>query len=420
MGARIRTSLPMLSGKASFPLLCAASALMAQACVVYLPAPEYGAPPPQNGPNPPQSEASRPPAPPPQPPSSSRLDPIVAPIALYPDPLLALILPASTSPSDISAAAAYLVQYGDMTQIDSQPWDPSVRALAHYPTVISWMAANMAWTQALGSAFAASPAEVMDSVQGLRARAVAAGTLLTTSQQRVAYDDDQIEILPAQPDSVYVPVYDTDVVYSDEPYYGYAGPFVNFGDPYPEGIWLSYCFDWHRHRVWEGGRGLWQPDAGWLPPRLDGNHGPAGSRSWAPRGRVAPVGVSPGARPPVPHPMPGSPNPPPEHYKKRPSAQPQGQAPGASAQAAPARIPPSVTPMERPRLAPEAVAPAAEHPAPAAGRYAAPAKAEAPSPGYYERVPAKPQAVPAHAAAPKAPAPQPAPAPEAKGNPPEK
>lgn len=407
----------MRSGKAFFPVLCAGSAFLAQACVVYLPAPEYRASPPPPPSGLPQADANRPPSPPPQPPSISPLDPIVAPIALYPDPLLALILPASTSPSDISAAAAYLVQYGDMTQIDSQPWDPSVRALAHYPTVISWMAANMAWTQALGSAFAASPADVMDAVQGLRARAIAAGSLLSTSQQRVAYDDDQIEILPAQPDTLYVPVYDTDVVYSADPYYGYAGPFINFGDPYPEGIWLSYCFDWHRHRVWEGGRDLWQPNAGWIPPRLDGNHGPQGSRSWAPRSRVAPVGVGPGAHPPVPHSMPGSPNPPPEHYKKRPSAQPQGQAPVSSAQAAPARIAPAMAPMERPRLAPETLSPATERSAaPAVGRYAAPAGAEAPSPGSYARAPAKAQAVPAHAAPQKAQAPQPAPAPDTKSN----
>jgi hypothetical protein len=415
----------MLSGKAFFPMLCAASALLAQACVVYLPAPEYSAPPypPPSPPaaNPPQPEAGQPPAPPAQPPSVSPLDAIVAPIALYPDPLLALILPASTSPSDISAAAAYLIQYGDMTQIDSQPWDPSVRALAHYPTVISWMSANMAWTQALGSAFAASPADVMDAAQRLRARAIAAGTLLSTSQQRVADDDGQIEILPAQPDSLYVPVYDTDVVYSDEPYYGYAGPFMNFGDPCPEGIWLSYSFDWHRHRVWEGGRGLWEPNSGWIPPRLDGNHGPPGAHSWAPRSPVAPPGVGPGVRPPIPRPMPGSPNPPPEHYKKRPSAEPQGQAHVSSPQAAPGRTAPAATPMERPRLAPETVYTGAEHPAaPASGQYAAPAGQEAPAPGSYARGPAKPQAAPAHAAPQKAPAPQPAPAPDAKGNPPEK
>ena len=114
---------------------------------------------------------------PPRHPGERRPTGCSGPIALYPDPLLALILPASTVPGDISAASAYLVQYGDMTRIDSQPWDPSVRALAHYPAIVTWMAENIEWTQAVGSAFLSSPAEVMASIQRLRARALASGAL---------------------------------------------------------------------------------------------------------------------------------------------------------------------------------------------------------------------------------------------------
>jgi hypothetical protein len=348
----------------------------------------------------------------------------VAPVALYPDPLLALILPASTSPSDVSAAAAYLVQYGDVTQIDSQPWDPSVRALAHYPSVLTWMASNLAWTEALGSAFLASPSDVMDDVQSLRARALAAGTLASTPQERIVTDDGQIEILPAQPDSVYVPAYDTDVVYSDQPYYDYGGPFINYGDAYPAGLWLSYWPDWRHHRVWAGVPGAWTPHQGWNPPRA-GNGAPPGAHAWTPSGHGAPPRGVPGARPPAPRPMPGTPNPPPEHYKK-PSAQARSPAAAYPAQGSQGRVPPQAAPMERPRLPPEAVAPIR----PEAGGERAPAlaagpnaPAASPAPAGREtgaRPPAKPQAAPAHPGAPRAPAPQPAPPPDAKSSQPEK
>jgi hypothetical protein len=111
---------------------------------------------------------------------------LLGPIALYPDPLLALILPASTVPEDIRAASAYLVQYADTTRIDSQPWDPSVRALAHYPAGrrMDGRQHRVDAGRRLGE-FLASPAEVMQSIQRLRARALAAGALKSTPQQQV-------------------------------------------------------------------------------------------------------------------------------------------------------------------------------------------------------------------------------------------
>jgi hypothetical protein len=248
------------------------------------------------------------------------LDTLLAPIALYPDPLIALILPASTVPGDVSAAAAFLVQYADPTQIDGQPWDPSVKALAHYPTVIAWMADNMDWTEALGSAFQSSPSDVMESIQGLRARASASGALTSTPQQQVFPADGAIEIIPAQPDVIYVPAYDPDVVYSDVPYSGYGGPFFNFGSPYPAGAWLSFCFDWNNHSVWVAGPNAWRGPGGWHRPPFEGGRAPQGARPWhAPANAPRAPSAGPGGRGhsvPQPRPMPGAPNPPPAHFRK--------------------------------------------------------------------------------------------------------
>ena len=329
--------------KAPLPLMCVAASLLVQACVQYNPSPPYPPPPP---PPPPYSAA-----PPGQPAASPApqsadfcgIDALMAPIALYPDPLLAILLPASTVPSDITAASAYLIQYGDVSRIDSQPWDPSVRALAHYPKVIAWMAENIAWTQALGAEFASSPAEVMDSVQRLRARAWAAGTLASTPQQQVFSDEDAIEILPAQTDMVYAPAYDPDVMFSDEPYYGYGGPFIFFGEPYPAGIWLNYAFDWHRHRVWAGDRDAWHEHDAWQSPHFDGDREPPGAHSWHHRhsspGDLAPDRGVHGNGVPAPRPMQGVPNPPPSHYR---ISVPQ---PGR-----PAPVAGFAQPRERPRL----------------------------------------------------------------------
>jgi hypothetical protein len=213
--------------KASGFLLFAAAALLEQSCVEYYPASAFS--PPQPAPSAPQY-ADAPESPTPAPPALHNAGPddaLVAPIALYPDPLIALILPASTAPADIAAASSFLIQYGDPSRVDSQPWDPSVRALAHYPTVITWMAGNMAWTQALGSAFLSSPSDVMDAIQWMRSRAMASGALASTSQQQVYADGDDIEIYPAQPDSIFVPAYDASVVYADGMYYGDGGPLIN-------------------------------------------------------------------------------------------------------------------------------------------------------------------------------------------------
>ena len=107
----------------------------------------------------------------PQPYMADELDQIVAPIALYPDPLIALILPAATMPSDIVLANRYLVQNGDPAQIPNQPWDDSVKGLTHYPDLLKWLDQNLDWTSQLGSAYLAQPGDVIDAIQQLRLHA---------------------------------------------------------------------------------------------------------------------------------------------------------------------------------------------------------------------------------------------------------
>lgn len=180
---------------------------------------------------------------------AAQLDQLLGPIALYPDALIALMLPAATDSSDIVLAARFLRDGGDTDQAENQPWDESVRALARYPDVLKWMDLNLAWTKQLGEAFLAQPAEVMNAVQRLRAAARAAGTLVDTPQQQVVVDNSAISIMPAQPDVIYVPYYDPTIVYVSSPRY-YSAPLFSFSPAYATGFWLSYNLDWQRHRVW--------------------------------------------------------------------------------------------------------------------------------------------------------------------------
>jgi hypothetical protein len=187
--------------------------------------------------------------------SPDELDQLLAPIALYPDPLIALILPAASVPSDIMLAARYLEANGDPAQIPNQPWDDSVKSLTHYPQVVEWMDQNINWTRAVGSAFINQQQDVMDSIQHLRAEAETQGNLTDTPQQQVEVDDGDISIMPAQPDDIYVPEYDPDEVYDEPPE---DGPLVTFGTGLLAGAWLGYDCDWHHHGIWVG---AWHP--GW-------------------------------------------------------------------------------------------------------------------------------------------------------------
>jgi Protein of unknown function (DUF3300) len=152
--------------------------------------------------------------------SASEIDSIVSPIALYPDQLIAQILGAATYPDQVVAASNWPGSnqglQGDalMQAADKQPWDPSVKALTQFPTVLDQMGKNLAWTSALGDAAYNQQKDVMASVQRLRAQAKAAGNLKSGQQIQVVQQDPQtIVIQPANPQVVYVPQYNPTVVY---------------------------------------------------------------------------------------------------------------------------------------------------------------------------------------------------------------
>jgi hypothetical protein len=176
----------------------------------------------------------------------------LGPIALYPDPLIAQILPAATQPSQIALADNYLSQGGDPNQAAQQPWDSSVQALVWYPDVLRFMSGNLSWTAQVGQAFFNQPMDVMNSIQRLRAQAQALGNLQSSSQETVVNDNGAIAIAPANPDMIYVPQYDPSVIFYQRPYYG--GNFITFGTGYRIGGWLNHDLDWRDHNivVWGG------------------------------------------------------------------------------------------------------------------------------------------------------------------------
>jgi len=177
--------------------------------------------------------------------SADQLDTLVAPIALYPDPMIAMILPASTVPSDVVLAARYLRNGKDVNQIDNQNWDPSVKSLARYPDVINMMDENLDWTNQLGAAVISQQADVMQAIQTQRAKANALGNLTTTPQQQVIVQKEIIQIVPADPQIIYIPQYNPQVVYV-QPAPPLA-PFITFGIGFAMGAWLTNDCDWHHH-----------------------------------------------------------------------------------------------------------------------------------------------------------------------------
>lgn len=181
------------------------------------------------------------------------LENLLAPIALYPDPVLAQVLIAATYPDQVQAAAAYINRYGS-DRLDEQPWEISVKAVAHYKPVLNLMAEGEDWMIAVGQAYAEQPQDVMDAVQGLRRMANAQGNLVTDDRQRVVVEREVIRIEPAQPQVIYVPTYDPAVVYFRPIYVAAAHPaYWSWGVSYPVGVWLTYDFDWWGHRVYYHG-----------------------------------------------------------------------------------------------------------------------------------------------------------------------
>jgi hypothetical protein len=185
-------------------------------------------------------------------PAQTALHPLVAPIALYPDPLLAVLLPATTFPQQVQDAGAWLAANPNppAEAIEAQPWEPSVKAVVHYPTVLTQLTGDMQWTQSLGSAYASQPADVMAAIQQMRAQASAQGNLVSNQQQTVVQDAGVIAIEPATTDVIYVPTYDPILVYD-----GYHPLY--YGPSYRIGPWFAYGFDWYGRGIfvgdWHGG-----------------------------------------------------------------------------------------------------------------------------------------------------------------------
>lgn len=204
--------------------------------------------------------------------SKQELQQLVAPIALYPDELVAQILAASTYPDQVVEADRWVQQHSDLkgqalgAEVDKQPWDASVKALVPFPSVLANMDKNLSWTSSLGDAYVNQQQDVMKAVQDMRKRAQKAGNLASSSQENVSKQGDSIIVEPADPQVVYVPEYDPWLVYGDPlaawpgwypvPGIFYGGPSVFFGYGFGIGFfgsfgwgWPHWGFDWHHREV---------------------------------------------------------------------------------------------------------------------------------------------------------------------------
>jgi uncharacterized membrane protein YgcG len=166
-----------------------------------------------------------------------QLQDLVAPIALYPDALVAQILAAATYPPEVVEADRWMQQHSKLTgqklgnEVDKQSWDPSVKALTQFPSVLANMDKNLSWTSSLGDAYVNQPQDVMDAVQVMRRRAQSAGELKSSPQETVT-EGQTIVIQPANPEVVYVPQYD--------PWLVYGAPLVAWPGWYPfPGLYLT-------------------------------------------------------------------------------------------------------------------------------------------------------------------------------------
>ncbi len=200
--------------------------------------------------------------------SRDQLQQLAAPIALYPDTLIAQILPAATYPDQIVDAERWMQQHKDLTgdnlakEVDQQSWDPGVKALTQFPAVLANMKQNLAWTSELGDAYINQRLELTQAIQTMRQRAKQAGNLQTTDQEKVTTRGQDIVIQPASTEVVYVPQYDPWLVYGDPlavfpgwyPYPGLFldGPGIAFGLGFGVGFfggfgwgWGHWGFDWH-------------------------------------------------------------------------------------------------------------------------------------------------------------------------------
>jgi hypothetical protein len=204
--------------------------------------------------------------------STEQLDQLVAPIALYPDALVAQVLAAATYPAEVVEAERFLQAHPELKDdslakaVDTQSWDDSVKALVQFPAVLSMLDKNLSWTSSLGEAYTSDSQGVMNAIQQMRARAQQAGNLKSTPQQNVSTQGQTIVIEPAEPETVYVPEYDPWLVYGAPlPFYPdwygvpglfIGGPGIAFGFGFGIGLfggfgwgWHHWGADWHGHGI---------------------------------------------------------------------------------------------------------------------------------------------------------------------------
>src|SRR4030081_1307568 len=201
---------------------------------------------------------------------ADQLDSLVAPIALYPDPMLSQTLVASTYPLEIIQLQQWLGKNKNLKDkalvdpVKKQPWDASIQAMAALPDVVKQMAENIQWTTDLGNAFLAQQSDVMDAVQRMRKKAKDAGNLKSSEQQKVetkVVESQQVIVIQqASPEVVYVPSYNPTVVYG-APAYPY--PPIAYPPPgyYAAGMALSFGVGIAMGAAWGGGG--WGYNTGW-------------------------------------------------------------------------------------------------------------------------------------------------------------
>ena len=251
-GTTVSTALAQETPGSSYPVYKVTNA----------PAPAAVAPAPTSTPAPPPSAPARR--------SAADLEKLVAPIALYPDPLIATMLPASVYPLEIVQAARFVANTNNLANLDAQPWDDNVKAVARIPEAIKKLNDDLPWTIELGEAFLAQDKDVMDAIQNLRGKAQKAGTLQTTSQQIVTVTNMIVEktveqqvvvvtntivqIQPSNPQVVYVPTYNPYTVYYPPPAYVYnpVAPLVTFGAAIAVGAIIANNCDWNHGGCYHG------------------------------------------------------------------------------------------------------------------------------------------------------------------------
>jgi len=227
----------------------------------------------QAPPPPDQAQQETPPLPAQNEPQTAPLSPkqlqeLVSPIALYPDALVAQILAASAYPTQIVEVERFLQQNPNLKgkelgdAVNQQDWDPSVKALTQFPSVLANLDKNLSWTSELGDANYNQQADVMQAIQDMRRKAQEAGHLKSTPQQTVTDQGSDVDIAPANPDVVYVPDYDPQLVYGYPvglwpgfyPWWGGGGPYLSFGVGFGIGPFFGFGWGWPAWGFnWRGG-----------------------------------------------------------------------------------------------------------------------------------------------------------------------